>query len=123
MGLNIGCINVNSFNISTFHTRNSKTFVKVEGVTQFKHDVLFLIDCRLNDKAMEVKRLFGLNRNASYKLYENSASISRGVAIAIKRNIPHEILEIFCSLDENVLLCKTRIKGVHCCYLDHRLHQ
>jgi len=40
----VGCINVNSMNASTIGTRNSKTYLKVEGVMSFNHDVIFLSD-------------------------------------------------------------------------------
>jgi len=32
--LEVGCINVNSFNVSTIGCRNSKTALKVEGVVE-----------------------------------------------------------------------------------------
>ena len=53
----------------------------------------------------------GLNKNASYKLYTNSNLESRGVAIAIKRSIVHEILDEYKSNDQNILLMKVKIKG------------
>ena len=71
-------------NVSTMNCRNSKTYLKIEGVTSFKHDIIFLCDLRLKDKESEIKKMFGLNRNACYKLYANSSKESRGVAIAIK---------------------------------------
>jgi len=40
----------------------------------------------------------------------NSSRESRGVAIAIKRNISHEVLETYCTEDQNVILCKIKIK-------------
>ncbi len=109
--LDFGSINVNSFNVSTLGTRNSKSYLKVEGVTFAKHDIIFLCDCRLKDKTNDIKKLFGLNRNASYKLYTNSDRESRGVAIAIKRNIVHEIVDTYLSNDQNILLCKVKIKN------------
>ena len=112
--LDIGCINVNSLNVSTLGGRNSKTLLKVEGVTGFKHDVIFLCDLRIKDKENEVKRLFGLNRNACYKLYVNSTKESRGVAVAIKSKIPHEVVEYYGTADENVLLLKIKINGFLC---------
>jgi len=83
----------------------------VEGITFSKHDIIFLSDCRLKEKTNEIQKLFGLNRNASYKLYTNSDRESRGVAIAIKRNIIHEILDIYRSPDQNILLCKIKVKN------------
>ena len=111
LNLDIGCINVNSFNVSTMGQKNSKSYYKVDGITKSKHDILFICDCRLGSKEPEINRMMGLNRNASYKFYANSRKDSRGVAIAIKRSIVHEILETFSAQDENVILCKVKIKG------------
>ena len=112
--LDIGCINVNSMNVSTIGARNSKTYLKIEGVTSFKHDVIFICDLRLKDKESDIKRMFGLNRNCCYKIYSNSTNESRGVAIAIKSRVPHEIMEIFKTADNNIILVKIRINGVLC---------
>ncbi len=109
--LNFGSLNVNSFNVSTIGTRNSKSFLKVEGCTKLKQDVLFLCDCRLKNKVNEISKLMGLNRNASYKFYANSDRESRGVAIAIKRNIVHTVDDIYKSPCQNILLLKLTIKG------------
>jgi len=68
-------------------------------------------DCRLKNKEVDVSRMLGLNRNCSYKLYCNSNKESRGVCVAIRRNINHEVLESYKSLDQNVLLLKVKIKG------------
>ena len=114
LSLSIGCINVNSMNVSTMGCRNSKTYLKVEGVTSFKHDIIFLCDLRLKDKESEIKKMFGLNRNACYKLYANSSKESRGVAIAIKRSIPQEVIDTYSTLDNNILLLKIRVNGVLC---------
>jgi exonuclease III len=112
LNLTFGILNVNSFNVSTLGTRNSKSYLKIEGLTQKKLDILFICDCRLKDNEKEISKMMGLNRNASYKFYANSNKESRGVAIAIKRNIVHECLEWYKSLDQNVILCKIKIKNV-----------
>jgi exonuclease III len=109
--LDIGAINVNSFNVSTLGSRNSKTELKIEGVTSRKHEVLFFSDCRLGAQEEKIKKLLGLNRNCSYKVYFNSNLDSRGVGIAIKRSVYHEILDMFCSVDQNIILLKIKIKG------------
>jgi exonuclease III len=111
INLTFGVLNVNSFNVSTLGSRNSKSYCKIEGLTQGKHDVIFVCNCRLKDKSNEISRMMGLNRNASYKFYFNSSKESRGVAIAIKRNIVHEIIDQFATMDENLLLLKIKIKG------------
>ena len=97
--LSVGAINVNSFNVSTLGARNSKTYLKVEAITQHKYDVIFICDCRLKNKGGEVSKLMGLNRNESYKFYYNSVNESRGVAIAIKRKIFHVVSETYASQD------------------------
>ena len=109
--LTVGALNVNSFNVSTLGNRNAKTFIKIEGLTRGKNDVVFISDCRLKDKSTEIARLLGLNKNASYKSYFNSNMESRGVAIAIKRQIVHEVIDEFRSVDQNILLLKVKIKG------------
>jgi exonuclease III len=112
LNLELGAINVNSFNVSTITGRNSKTELKVEGITSKKCEVLFLSDCRLGQCEEKIKKMLGLNRNCSYKAYFNSSIESRGVGIAIKRTVHHEIIENFCSRDQNIILLKVKIKGV-----------
>ena len=56
LNLNISTLNVNSFNVSTMGGKVSKTFVKIEGVTGKKADILFLCDCRMGRKAKEVEK-------------------------------------------------------------------
>jgi len=79
--------------------------------TAKKHDILFLSDCRINQRESDITKMFGLNRNSSYKVYYNSDRESRGVAIAIKRNIFHEVIETHKSGDQKCILLKIRIKG------------
>jgi exonuclease III len=56
--------------------------------------------------------MMGLTRNGSYKLYLNSTRESRGVGIAIKRNISHEIKSRYEGrADNNLLMLDIIIKG------------
>ncbi len=68
LNLTITAINVNSLNVSTMNTRNSKTLLKIEAITGKKSDIILLSDVRAKDKGDELKRLFGLTRNGSYTL-------------------------------------------------------
>ena len=61
LNLNISTLNVNSFNVSTMGGKVSKTFVKIEGVTGKKADILFMCDCRMGRKAKEVEQMFKLS--------------------------------------------------------------
>jgi hypothetical protein len=48
--LSISAINVNSMNVSTLGMSQSKTLLKVEGVTMKKTDIILLSDVRAKDK-------------------------------------------------------------------------
>jgi exonuclease III len=110
--IDILSINVNSFNVSTLDTRSSKCLLKIEGITSKKADVIFISDVRAKNKGEELKRLFNMSRNGSYKLYINSTKESRGVAIAIKRGIFHEIHNTIIDREnENYILVDVNFKG------------
>ena len=95
INLTFSSLNVNSLNVSTLGGKVSKRFVKIEGITGKKVDILFLCDCRMGRKGPEVEKMFNLSRSGKYKIYYNSSKDSRGAAIAIKANIFHEINNIF----------------------------
>jgi exonuclease III len=100
-------------NVSTLGKRNAKTYLKIEGITNKKADVILITDIRASNKGEELKKLMGLTQNGSYKLYLNSSSESRGVGIAIKRNIQHVIRDTYVGRgDENVLLINVEIKNI-----------
>jgi exonuclease III len=99
--------------VSTIDCRNSKTLLKIEGVTGKKPEVILLTDIRVGSKMAEIMKMFSLTRNGSYKIYMNSTKDSRGVAIAIRRNIYHEVIETVKDvIDENYILLKMTFKGV-----------
>jgi hypothetical protein len=52
-------------------------YLKIEGVTGKRADVILISDIRAKNKGDELKRMFGLTRNGSYKLYLNSSKESR----------------------------------------------
>jgi len=110
--LRVSTINVNTMNVSSLGTRNSKTYTKIEGVTGKKADVIFMCDIRAGEKGKELEKLFRLTRNGNYVLYLNSTKSSRGVGIAIKRSISHTVREIVKDqIEENFLLLDLEIKG------------
>ncbi len=105
VNLTISSINVNSLNVSTLGTGNSKTLLKIEGITSRRTDVILLSDVRAKNRGDELKKLFNLTMNGGYKLYLNSTRESRGVGIAIKRNIAHEIKNVITdTVDENYII-------------------
>ena len=107
----ISSINVNSFNVSQIDTQQSKTYLKIEGITGKRADIILMADCRLSNKGDTIGRLFNLTKNGRYKLYTNSTQESRGVAIAIKATIYHEVLEEFRDVEENYIILKIKIQG------------
>ena len=110
--LKISTINVNTFNVSSLGTRNAKTYLKIEGVTGKKADIIFLCDVRAGDKGKELEKLFRLTRNGNYVLYLNSTKNSRGVGIAIKRKIAHDVKNtVLDRRTENYLLLDIELKG------------
>jgi exonuclease III len=112
LDLTVSAINVNSMNVSTMSNRNAKTYLKIEGITGKKADIILPSDIRAGNKGTDLIKLMGLTRNGSYKLYLNSTRESRGVGIAIKRNIAHEIKNRYDGRgDENVLLLDVVVKG------------
>jgi exonuclease III len=108
--LSITAINVNSMNISTIGSAHSKTLLKVEGVTMKKSDIILLSDVK--DRGDELVRLFRLTQNGCYNLILHSKKESRGVGVAIKRSIAHEIKRVVTDgNDENLILLDVVIKG------------
>jgi exonuclease III len=110
--LRIASINVNSLNVSTLGCNNAKTYLKIEGITRKKADVIFLCDVRANQKCKDVEKIMGLTRNGSYKVYKNSTKETRGVAIAIKRNLAQDVKGIVLDrVEENYILLDIVLKG------------
>jgi exonuclease III len=113
LNINILSINVNSLNVSTMDRKNAKTLLKIEGVTGKKPEVILLTDIRAGNRSAEIRKFFSFTRHGSYKVYMNSTKDSRGVAIAVKRNIFHEVLDtVIDAVDENYLLLRLNFKGV-----------
>ncbi len=110
--LRLSTINVNSMNVSTLGTRNAKTYLKIEGVTGKKPDVIFLCDIRANNRGEDLEKLFRMTRNGNYCLYLNSTKNSRGVGIAVRRAIAHEVKKIVRDVrNENYILLDIELKG------------
>jgi exonuclease III len=110
--LSISSINVNSMNVSTLGMSQSKTLLKVEGVTMKKTDIILLSDVRAKDKGDELGKLFKLTQNGCYNLILHSSKESRGVGVAIKRNIAYEVKRtVTDGDDENLIILDMVIKG------------
>jgi hypothetical protein len=110
--LKVETINVNTMNVSALGTRNAKTYLKIEDVTGKKADIIFMCDIRAANKGDDLEKLFRMTRNGNYNLYLNSTRNSRGVGIAIKKSISHEIKGIVRDVrNENYILLDIVIKG------------
>ena len=110
--LRVSAINVNTMNVSTVGTRNAKIYLKIEGITGKRPDVIFMSDVRASNKIKEIEDLFRVTRNGNYVTYFNSSRSARGVGIAIRRKISHKILQVRRDeADENYILLDVEIKG------------
>ena len=110
--LTVSCINVNTMNVSTLGGRNAKTYLKIEGVTGKRSDIIFMSDMRVGGKKKEIEDIFRMTKNGNYVTYINSSRNARGVGIAIKKNIAHSILNrSYDEIDENYILLELDIKG------------
>jgi exonuclease III len=110
--LRLSSINVNTMNVSTIGTRNAKIFLKIEGITGKRPDVIFMSDVRAADKIKEVENLFRVTKNGNYATFFNSSRSARGVGIAIRRKISHKVLQVRRDeADENYILLDVEIKG------------
>jgi exonuclease III len=110
--LRISAINVNTMNVSTIGTRNAKIFLKIEGITGKRSDIIFMSDIRAANKQKEIEDLFRVTRNGNYVTYFNSSKSARGVGIAIRRKISHKVYHIRRDEgEENYILLDLEIKG------------
>jgi exonuclease III len=110
--LRMSAINVNTMNVSTIGTRNAKIYLKIEGITGKRPEVIFMSDVRAANKLKEVEDLFRVTRNGNYVMYFNSSKSARGVGIAIRRKISHKVYQIRRDEgEENYILLDVEIKG------------
>ena len=56
--ISAGAINMNSLNVSTLGSRNSKTLLKIDAITRGRHEVLFMSDCGLDSETDDVARVY-----------------------------------------------------------------
>jgi hypothetical protein len=71
-----------------------------------------MCDIRAANKGEDLEKLFRMTRYGNYNLYLNSTLNSRGVGIAIKKSISHEIKGIVRDVrNENYILLDIVIKG------------
>ena len=60
INLTISLVNINSFNISTLGGENNKTFLKIEGITGKKSDIILIVDTRMGRKGKEIEKMMQL---------------------------------------------------------------
>jgi hypothetical protein len=53
-------------NVSTVGTRNAKIYLKIEGITGKRPDVIFMSDVRASNKVKEIEDKFWVTRNGNY---------------------------------------------------------
>ena len=105
--------NVNSLNLSTpFQLSNNlnRFDQKSEAILDKKVEIILLQDVRLGPEGDILRKRLESNKYGSYDTYTNSTKASPGIAILIKSQLPHKILDIVkCSL-ENYLILKISVR-------------
>ena len=104
MGLSLAAQNCNSLNMSSSINQDKK----VSTILSYNADVVLLSDVRLNGK----DRIFSDKLKLWYKVYFNSTKNSRGVAVLIRNQVEHELLEFAVDPQENVILLRIVLGGV-----------
>ena len=110
--ISFGNLNVNSLNIST-HNKDSITIddynKKVTAFLKHKLDILALQDIRLNSRDDILSKSIRCTMYGNYELLSNSHKSKRGVCFIFKKDLNYEILRIFSSRCNNVILncCKS----------------
>ena len=66
INLTISAININSFNVLTLGGENNKTYLKIEGITGKKSDIILIVDARMGIKVKEVEKMMQLSKNGKY---------------------------------------------------------
>jgi len=103
LDLSFASQNCNSLNMSSMKNQD----MKINAIMEYKTDIIFLSDIRLNGKE---KILFDKIR-LNYRAYTNSKSRGRGVAVLISNQVEHEVLEQAVDPQENLILLKCKING------------
>ena len=67
INLTVSAININSFNVSTLGGDSNKTFVKIEGITSKKSDIILIVDTRMGLKVKELEKMMQITKNGKYK--------------------------------------------------------
>jgi hypothetical protein len=107
--LEVSCINVNSFNLST--KVGIKKYVKIEGVTGKRADIILITDCRVGKNLTELEKLFRMSKNGNYKLIGNSKMETRGTCIAVREGAGLSVEEEVKCVNELYILLKLNKGG------------
>ena len=112
-GLKLVSINTNSLNLSSrksFSNLLNLYSQKLESILNLNADIILLQDVRLGlDGKNILQKSLDFNKYNRYKLYANSSSNKRGVAILFKNSVQHDVLDMKMCPDENYLLLKVKI--------------
>ena len=94
--------NCNSLNVSTCCPKQLK---KIEALTSYNSNIVFLSDLRLNnsDCVSDLKRIFLSGSTNQFDFFFNSSRSKRGVGILISKKIDFQILDTFRDANENIL--------------------
>ena len=94
--------NCNSLNVSTCCPKQLK---KIEALTSYDSNIVFLSDLRLNnsDCVSDLKPIFLSGSTNQFDFFLNSSRSKRGVGILISKKIDFQILDTFRDANKNIL--------------------
>jgi exonuclease III len=103
-GISVAAQNCNSLNVVS-SIKNQD--LKISAITGYQSDIIFLSDVRFNGREQAVCDKL----KPWYNIIYNSTKNSRGVAILIRKQLEHEVLETIRDTQENIILLKINING------------
>jgi len=111
--LTISAQNCNSLNIST---NCPKQATKLSAILDYKSDLIFVSDIRLNNNLENIRDIESCLLSATrtqYKFIYNSSKNKRGVGILINSNLDFNLINDHQDVDENILGLFCTVAGVN----------
>ena len=117
-GLTFMTQNLNSLNVSTHNRNNAKSShfkQKILAILSKKCDIILLQDVRASSKLSTIEKIITCTMFGNYKLIANSTLSKRGVALLYKNTLNLNVISLYKSPCQNLLLVKCMLNNVLTC--------
>ena len=114
-GLSLLTQNLNSLNVSTHNRQNAKVShfkQKINAILSKNADIILIQDVRAANKIQTIEKITTCTSNGNYNLIFNSNLSKRGVCILYKNTTDIEVLEVYKSQCQNLLIIKCILNNV-----------